>query len=134
MPNPKEVGERSEGMILAALLKAGKVILLPFGDNQRYDLVIDEGGRFVRVQCKTARLRKGALIFHTCSSQAHKGLGTNDYRGQVEMFGVYSPDRDEVYLVPVDEVGIGMGTLRVNPPKNGQMKGVRLAKDFLLGQ
>ena len=55
--NSKDVGEISEGMVLAALLRARKIVLRPFGDNQRYDLVVDEDGTFVRIQCKTARLK-----------------------------------------------------------------------------
>lgn len=132
MSSPKTIGERSEGMVLAALLRAGKVVLQPFGDNQRYDLVIDEVGTFIRVQCKTGRLKNGVIFFDTCSSQAHRGKGKQDYRGQADVFGVYSPDRDDVYLVPVEMVGRTSGTLRLEPSRNGQAKGVRMAADFLL--
>src|SRR5262249_30713483 len=54
MPNTKSIGEVSEAIILAEFLKAGFPVLLPFGDNQRYDMVVEVGGRFLRVQCKTA--------------------------------------------------------------------------------
>ncbi|MBT5636233.1 MAG: hypothetical protein HOJ23_11670 [Gammaproteobacteria bacterium] len=130
--SPKTIGERSEGMVLAALLRAGKVVLQPFGDNQRYDLVVDEDGKFIRVQCKTARLKNGALAFDTCSSQTHRGKGKQDYRGQADLFGVYSPDRDAVYLVPVEDVGVTQARLRLSKPRNGQSKGVRFAADYLL--
>ncbi len=132
MESPKTVGERSEGMVLAALLRAGKVVLQPFGDNQRYDLVIDEDGTFIRVQCKTGRIQKGALYFDACSSQAHRGKGKQDYRGQADVFGVYSPELDGVYMVPVAEVGRTCGSLRLEPPKNGQKKGVRMADTYRL--
>ena len=131
--SPKTIGERSEGMVLAALLRAGKVVLQPFGDNQRYDLVVDEDGRFIRVQCKTARWTgPGALTFDTCSSQSHRGKGKQDYRGQADVFGVYAPDLDEVYIVPVDDVGVTAATLRTENPKNGQTKKVRFASDYLI--
>jgi len=128
--DPKTIGERSEGMILAALLRAGKVVLSPFGDNQRYDLVVDEDGTFIRIQCKTGRVKDGALEFVTCSSQAHRGKGTQNYRGQADLFGVYSPDLDKVYLVPVGEVGTRQANLRLRPPRNGQVKNVRMAQDY----
>jgi len=131
--NPKKTGERSEGMVLAALLRAGKVVLQPFGDNQRYDLVIDEGGTFVRVQCKTARLsrNKKALEFATCSSSVHrKGGSRRDYRGQADQFGVYSPELDKVFLVPVDEVGLRSATLRLEPSANHQKRGIRHATEY----
>lgn len=50
----KQIGDISEAMVAAVLLRSGRVILKPIGDNQRYDLVIDNNGKFLRVQCKTA--------------------------------------------------------------------------------
>ncbi|HIE00663.1 MAG TPA: hypothetical protein EYP59_10300 [Thiotrichaceae bacterium] len=40
--NPKQIGERTEGKILSCLLDHEKMVLLPFGDNLRYDLVVEE--------------------------------------------------------------------------------------------
>ena len=36
-------------------------MLRPVGDNRRYDVVIENGGQFYRVQCKTARWRDARL-------------------------------------------------------------------------
>lgn len=120
---------------MAALLRAGKSVLRPFGDNQRYDLVVDEGdGKFTRLQCKTARIKDGVLMFDTCSSQSHRGKGKQHYRGQVEAFAVYSPDLDRVYVVPVEQVGTRSASLRVTSSGNGQKKKVRLAQDFELSR
>ena len=63
MANTKDVGERSEAQVLAALLKLGKVVLMPYGDNQRYDFVVEDGGEFIRVQCKTGKLKDGRVNF-----------------------------------------------------------------------
>jgi len=98
--NPKGVGEASEGQIIAALLKSGKVILTPFGDNQRYDLVVDEDGDFVRVQCKTARLTRIGFVFATSSNN----WNTKTYRGYVgeaDVFAVYLRENDLVYFFSV---------------------------------
>jgi len=132
--DPKSIGERSEAQVVSALLKHGKVILTPFGDNQRYDMVVDEGGRFYRIQCKTGRIHRGAVEFPTCSSQSHRGRGKQDYRGQIEFFAVYCPDNDVVYVVPVEDVTTTLGVLRIEPPKNGQVKGVRLASRYELSE
>jgi len=53
---------------MLALREAGFAVLVPFGENTRYDLVIDDGERLARVQCKTGRLRSGAIVFKVCSS------------------------------------------------------------------
>jgi PD-(D/E)XK endonuclease len=45
--HPKSVGDRSTLAIMFALQLIGLPILIPFGENTRYDLVIDEDGRLV---------------------------------------------------------------------------------------
>lgn len=131
MYNPTLVGEVSEGMVLAALLRARKVVLQPFGNNQRYDLVVEEDGRFLRIQCKTGRVKKNGsvLVFNACSTTSGEN---RDYRGQIELFGVYASDLDKVYLVPVDVVSRTEASLRLTPPSNNQLKGVRYASEFEL--
>jgi hypothetical protein len=91
--HPKLVGDQTTAMELARLVQAGKMVLLPFSENQRYDQVVDEGDRFIRIQCKTGRLHNGAVTFHTCSSSYHhpnnQGLKfyRHDYRGDADLFG-----------------------------------------------
>jgi len=129
--NTKAVGERAEGQVLAALLKIGKVVLLPFGDNQRYDLVVEEEGHFIRIQCKSGRLRKGVVRFNACSTSAQAG-GRRSYKGEADLFGVYCPDTDKVYLVPIAEVDGHDVSLRQEPPRSNQKKGIRLASEYEL--
>jgi hypothetical protein len=46
-------GRATEALILNAFAQRDIPVLLPFGDGQPYDLVVDVGTGFVRVQCKT---------------------------------------------------------------------------------
>ena len=130
--DPKSKGERSEGAVLAALLKKGYVVLLPFGDNQRYDLVVDSPAGFQRIQCKTGKITGGAIAFSTCSVESKGKHERKDYCGQADLFGVFVPDLDKVYLVPVDEVPGNLAHLRLTPTKNGQKTGIRLADHYEL--
>ena len=125
--NTKDIGEISEAQTLAAFLRAGLTVLLPFGDNQRYDLVVHLGNRFIRVQCKTGRLRDGKIVSVTRSSYAHRGRGNRGYLGEADFFAIYCPETDRVYIVPVTEKKNAQ--LRVEAPKNGQVKGIVWAKD-----
>lgn len=126
--NTSSVGGKTEGIVLAALLRAGKRILLPFGDGHRYDLAMDDGGKLVRVQCKTGVYRSGSIVWNTNSHRRdHTRMG---YRGDADLFGIYCPTTDKVYLVPVDEVGENEGRLRVEPSRNNQEKRVRWARDY----
>jgi len=40
--NPKAIGERSQAHIIARLLDVGYNVLMPYGGNTRYDVVIEE--------------------------------------------------------------------------------------------
>jgi hypothetical protein len=116
------------------LVRAGYELAKPLGDNARYDLILDVDARLLRVQVKTGRLRAdGAILFPTCSSQAHRGRGATSYHGQCDLFAVYCPETDETYLVPVDGAGLRSCSLRVRKPRNRQATGVRWAADYRVG-
>lgn len=115
-------------------MRRGYSVLLPFGVNQRYDLVLDQGDQFVRVQCKTGRLRKGVVEFNAVSIRSNtREVIQRGYEGEVDLFLVYCPDTDRIYSVPIEEVSSSrLGYLRVAPTRNGQAQGVRWARDFEL--
>jgi hypothetical protein len=128
--NSKDVGNISEAMILATLIRAGCTVLRPFGDNVRYDLAIDANGLLIRVQCKTGSRIQGVIQFPTSSSQNHRGRGRQGYKGQADYFGVYSPDTGECYFIPVEECSRSSCALRVQTVKSCQKKKIRFARDY----
>ena len=130
--NSKMIGEKSEGMVLARFLQLEWVVLLPFGDNQRYDFVIDRGQGFERIQIKTAKLKGSYIKFHTCSSQNHRGNGVKNYKGQCEFFAAYCPENNKIYFVKVEECGDTAISLRINPPINNQKSKIRFAENYEL--
>ncbi len=48
-------GAIAETAITARAVELGLVVLKPVVEGRRYDLVIDDGGRMLRVQCKWGR-------------------------------------------------------------------------------
>jgi hypothetical protein len=130
MRDTSVIGDATTAVILAALVKAGKVVLLPFGDRHRYDLGVEEQGIFLRIQCKTGRIRKNGVVFFRAHSIT--GMVRRGYQGDADLFGVYCPDNDKVYLVPVDEVPASGVSLRLVATKSGRNKGVRYADDYEL--
>jgi hypothetical protein len=108
-------------------------VLTPFGSNHRYDLVIETGSRFLRVQCKTGRLRNGTIIFNAQSIRANTRRAVRrPYQGEIDLFLVYCPDTERVYAVPIDDATSTIGSLRVDPARNGQSKRIRWAADHEL--
>ena len=44
MGNTKAAGSATEAVVMAEFLKAGSPLLMPFGENSRYDLVVEAAG------------------------------------------------------------------------------------------
>jgi PD-(D/E)XK endonuclease len=131
--HPVDVGLRTEAAILAELVRRGYQVLVPFGINQRYDLVLDIGDRFIRAQCKTGRLRDGVVRFSTRSIRSNtQQTFFRDYAGEVELFLVHCPETNGIYAVPVDEAPTSYGYLRIEPTRNGQADRIRWARDYEL--
>src|SRR5262249_46585104 len=129
--------ELAEAVVMAEFIRAGFVVLTPFGD-QRYDLVIEAGGRFLRVQCKTAHRvgwngDRSCLAFHARSIryQASKRI-EQSYRGAADLFAAYSPDTGLVYVLPVDECPETDVRLRLAPGGHPNQHETRLAEDHTI--
>ena len=133
--NTRDKGERAEIKILTALIERGDTVSVPWGDNQRYDLIWDNGVELARVQVKSGRLRDGVIQFDSISNSTYykPQYEPKGYKGQVEYFGVYCPDNDQCYIIPIDDVPDGRPHLRVEATKNGQTKNIRWAKDYQVG-
>jgi PD-(D/E)XK endonuclease len=117
------------GTALAALLQAGQRPLLPFGDGYPYDIAFDDGGRLMRVQCKTGRLIKGAVCFPTSICVATTSIALTGMTSITSES--IARDTQQVYLVPVGDVPDRGANLRVEAPRNNQSKRVRWAKDYV---
>jgi hypothetical protein len=122
-------GNATEAAVLTALAGLELTVLIPFGDGEAFDLVAYLGeGKFLRVQCKTARERNGVILFNSRSTDHGRGRG--EYTGLADAFGVYAPCTDSVYLVPVAQVSTYVHTLRLEQPRNNQRRRIRYAADF----
>jgi hypothetical protein len=135
--NHKAIGERSEVIIMAKLVEVGYEVLKPFGDNLRYDIVIEDADeKFYRVQCKTGWMDEGKTVikFATASSYNHtmQNKGWRNYRGQIDYFAVFCPENRGTYLIPIDHTGGTQMNLRLTETKNKQEKNIRWAKDYEL--
>lgn len=122
--HPSDKGHITEAVILAELVKLGITVLVPHGINHRYDLVIDRGLGFERVQCKTAHLTNGSVVFNAYSHSKGSKDGTRGYADEADFFAAYCPEANDTYWVPVEDQGPTKIYLRHLPyPGQRQYKG-----------
>ena len=127
--NPNQIGNISESKVLARALELGYEVSVPFGDNARYDLILDAEGTLTRAQVKTGRLKEGAIQFQSCYIADR--YSRKDYTEQdIDVFAVYCPENDTCYVVPVGLCASRATSLRLHAARNNQKQGIRLAKDF----
>lgn len=110
-------GDLTEAVVIAELKRRGIPVLLPFGDNQRYDLAVETPhGALQTLQVKTGWLTDGVVEFHTRSQHTNaSGNVYKDYDGDVDGFIVYVHELESTHLVYIDEFDSQI-SLRVDAP------------------
>jgi hypothetical protein len=130
MSKPKEVGERTEAAILNHFIQKGVPVSIPWGNNQRYDLVLEENGVLLKAQCKTGTYKKGVVTFATSSKSG--GKSRKDYSGQIDCFLVYCEQLNTYYKIDIVAISNKNAmSLRVDPLKKfGPKSTIKWAKDY----
>ncbi len=134
--DPNLKGNVAELKIAAEAARLGIPVLRPMTEHERYDLVFEFDGRFVRVQCKSAR-RKGDVVILTFVTNRR---GPNGYirtkytADEIDAVAAYCPELDECFYVPIAEIdGATTFHLRLAPARNGQKAALHFARDYRLG-
>jgi len=126
------IGDESEAVAVSRLMSIGLSVSIPFGDSDRYDLIIDDNDSLYRAQVKTGRIEDGAVNFKCRSCTTVNG--DNEYNhytsDEIDGYIVYSPDLDELYWVPVEEAGTSQMYLRFEG--NLSHSRVNVADEYLI--
>ena len=130
---PKERGNLTELQCLMAFAEQGLKVSIPYGENCRYDFILDVKGTLLKIQCKSSHFitSKEGFEFKCFSINAtRKGVFETKYtKDEIDYFATYC--NGQCYLVPIEECGTTK-ILRFAYPKNGQKKGISLADNYLL--
>ena len=96
----------------------------------RYDFILDTGEKLLKIQVKTSKEEEDKFSFETCSSHiTRNGATRRAYNEEIDYFCTWF--KDECYLIPVEECGSRGKSLRLAPTKNGQVKNISFAKDYV---
>lgn len=135
----KQKGNLTELQCITACYELGYNISIPYGENSRYDFILDIDGKLLKIQVKTSRNKKSiknpkdAIVF-TCRSSNTNASGNTYHRytkEQIDYFATYW--NGKCYLVPVEECNIEK-TLWFSPPANGQKSMISMASDYELAK
>lgn len=137
MTTPTSIGNKSFVKIVARLSDLGYTVSIPIGEGYAYDLVADDGTNLYRVQCKTARMEKNETLVFNCYTVVAVNNGkaryiNKRYTGEIDVFAAYSPDTDQVFIVPIEVASGQVCRLRLSGDRYFRRGSSLLAKDFVV--
>ena len=99
----------------------------------RYDFILDTGEKLLKIQVKTCHIEEdGAKLAFKVSSTHITANGNTRHHYQDDGIDYFCTWYDnECYLVPVSDCGKDEKCLRLKPTKNGQVKNISFAKDYV---
>lgn len=133
MLNTKQIGNITEIECMLSFIKLGYNVLIPYGDCERYDFVVDINNRMYRIQVKTANdknIEDGYITF-LCSNKTTKNgkfIHHSYTENEIDYFATFY--NNKCYLIPISETSKRQKTLRFDVPHNGQSKGITFAGEY----
>jgi hypothetical protein len=113
------------------LVEKGYMVLFPTTEHAPFDLVAYNGIKFIRIQVKYRSAVNGSVQIRLENWWADRNgsHGTPIDKSQVDVFCVYCPDTDKCYYFKPENIKTYF-SLRIETPKNNQLKRINLAENF----
>jgi len=124
----KVKGDVAELAVAKKLMADGWKILFPYGEDHRYDLVVEKANRFVKIQVKYVTPKNGAIDINCQSSNNWSILPYNSE--EIDVIAAYNSKNEEIYFVSALEMNHRSFKLRIEGAKNNQKSKIHLAKNF----
>ena len=106
--NSKEKGNIGEAIILSEFVKRKIPVSIPFGDNQRYDIIAEFNGKLNKIQVKYTDQKEvnNSITIPTSSSYNHTtNKQRKKYINDVDYIACYINKWNECCLIPIDKIG-----------------------------
>lgn len=143
-------GKECESFVLNTLIGAGASVSLPFGGQERYDLIVDLKGQLFRAQVKSAQRppEKGGQVLRVCTETkciAHQHTRLADKTiynkskpytsNEIDVLIAVDLPNKQAYWIPVEEFeGQRTLSLRTISTENKVRKNIRWAQTYEIEQ
>jgi len=118
-PTRKRRGEAAEAAFLARATHLGFTVLIPWGDSNRYDSVVELNRGFLRVQVKSAT-RYAETRYRVKTTGASGEVYTSK---EIDFFVAYIVPENLWYIIPIQAIGARKG-IRFYPTTRRQSRAV----------
>lgn len=124
--NPSQIGLITEQKCQIFLIEQGWNVLIPVGNYQKYDIVIEKNNKFYRIQCKHAAEQETGFLVRTRYDVRNNGSIKKERYAIEDLDYFMTEFKGKYYMFPV------FGTLETKFwTVSTTNKTSKLAKDFL---
>jgi hypothetical protein len=115
-------GDTVEAIVLAKLKSLGYTVLKPWGDNQRYDFVIENEDGFERVQVKKANYNGKSVECRVSGNHSNMNkINRKTYdKSEIDSFIFYVNEKNDFIYIDVEETPEYNITFRYSSEQNQQ--------------
>lgn len=131
--NEKQItGITTELIVAQKLIELGYIVSVPYGNNSRYDLIVDTDTDCYRVQVKHALLNdNGSYTVKTSNSVATTTKNMRKFYAKKDVDFIITIIQDQLVVIPVELVENSVSKIfRTELPKYGTKSTCNLIQDY----
>ncbi len=125
-------GLTTELICMQKFIELGYIVSVPYGNNSRYDLLVDNGATIWKIQCKTAKLNEnGSYTIQTCNKVSTTTQRRVKHYTKDEIDFIASVIQNQLVIIPVELIEKTASKIfRTELPKYGAKSNCNLIEDF----
>lgn len=131
--NTKRFGNVGEAKALSWFIENGIPVSVPFGDNEKYDFIIDLNNKLLKIQVKSSsQLFQERLVFNLRSVR-YNSSGSHVYTSsEIDFFVLYHEYTKQLYILSPEECAGTSLMLRLPDDKQNLQSNSKFADDYLI--
>lgn len=125
-------GISTELVVAQKLIEYGYIVSVPYGNNSRYDMIVDTDTDCYRVQVKHASLNDNGSYTVNTSNTAVTVHGINHkYYSKADVDFIITIIQDQLVVIPVEMIEHSRSKIfRIELPQHGTKSNCNLIQDF----
>lgn len=131
--NQKQIyGITTELIVAQKFIEKGYIVSIPYGNNSRYDMIVDTDTDCYRIQVKHASLNdNGSYTVNTSNTVSTTTKNARKYYSKNDVDFIVSVIEDQLVVIPVEMIEHSQSKIfRTELPKFGTKSNCNLIEDF----
>jgi hypothetical protein len=131
--NEKQIaGITTELIVAQKFIELGYIVSIPYGNNSRYDMIVDTDNERYRIQVKHASLNEnGSYTIQTCNSVSTMSKHERKYYTKQDIDFLVSIIQNQLVVIPVEMITKSASKIfRVELPKYGSKTNCNLIQNY----